>query len=204
MESPALVRHSTNGASNEADRFPLYSALAASAFFIAIGIICPIDIALFLRLFFVGPILLIASIVVVICSIASKHGRRYQRLLWALGILWVVSAFFYFFDSDHPLLIRSAARWVLWSHDYKQTVLAQPTSANGDLKHIEWDGWGFAGSDTSVFLVFDPTDSLATVAKNGQPGKFSGIPCEVLLLRRMESHWYTVQSYTGQNWNQCN
>jgi hypothetical protein len=196
-----MVRHED---SDEADRFPLYSALAASAFFIVIGIICPIDIAWFLRLFFVGPILLVASIVVVICSIASKHGRRYERLLLALGILWVVSAFFFFFDSDHSLLIRSACRWMLWSHDYKRTILAQPTSANGDLKHIEWDGWGFAGSDTSVFLVFDPADSLAMAAKSGQPGKFDGIPCEVFLVRRLESHWYTVQNYTDQGWGECN
>jgi len=199
-----MVRHLTNEDLNEADRFPLYSTIAACIVFIAIGIICPIDIALFLRLFFVGPILLVASIVVVIRSIASKHSRRYERLLLALGILWVVAAFFFFFDSDHPLLIRSAGRWMLWSHDYKQTVLAQPTSANGDLKHIEWDGWGFAGSDTSVFLVFDPTDSLATAATSGQPGKFNGIPCDVFLVRRLESHWYTVQNYTDQSWDKCN
>jgi hypothetical protein len=203
MGSRGTVGHLTDEDSNEADLFPLYSALAASALFIVIGILCPIDTALFLRLFFVGPILLVASIVVVICSIAGKHGRRYQRLLLALGILWVVSVFFFFVDSDHPLVIRSTARWMVWSHGYKKEVLAQPTPANGDLKHIEWDGWGFAGIDTYVFLVFDPIDSLAMAAINRQPGKFNGIPCEVPLVRRLESHWYTVQNYTDQYWDKC-
>jgi hypothetical protein len=37
-----------------------------------------------------------------------------------------------------------------------------------------------------------------------QPGKFNGIPCEVQLVRRLESHWYTVQNYTDQYWDKCN
>jgi hypothetical protein len=87
---------------------------------------------------------------------------------------------------------------------YKEKVFAEPISAKGDLKHIEWDGWGMFGQDTSVFLVFDPTDSLAMAAISRLPGKFNGIPCEVFLVRRLESHWYTVQNYTDQGWGDCN
>jgi len=116
----------------------------------------------------------------------------------------VISASFLLYDFKHPLVIRSAARWMVWSHGYKKEVLAQPAAANGDLKHIDWDGWGFAGSDTSAFLVFDPTDSLSAAARSRQPGKFNGIPCEVFLVRRLESHWYTVQNYTNQGWGACN
>jgi hypothetical protein len=48
-----------------------------------------------------------------------------------------------------------AAKWFARSHDYKSEVLAQPSSI-GELRHIEWDGWGWAGQDTTVYLVFDP------------------------------------------------
>ena len=92
----------------------------------------------------------------------------------------------------------------MWSYGYKKQVLAQPAPANGELKHIEWDGWGWAGQDTTVFLVFDPTESLAVAATSRQPGKFNGIPCEVFLVRRLEGHWYTVQNYTDQGWGECN
>jgi hypothetical protein len=199
-----MARNHSDENFNEADRFPLYSAIALCIIFIAIGIICPIDISLLLRLFIGVPVLLVASIVVAICVAFSKSRRRYLHQLTALTILLVISASFLLYDFKHPLVIRSAARWMVWSHGYKKEVLAQPAAASGDLKHIEWDGWGMFGQDTSVFLVFDPTDSLAMAAISRQPGKFNGLPCEVFLVRRLESHWYTVQNYTDQGWGGCN
>jgi hypothetical protein len=103
------------------------------------------------------------------------------------------------FGYPRPINI---ARWMLWSHSYKAEVLAQPNSANEELKHIEWDGWGWAGMDTTVYLVFDPTDALSQAASSRQPGKYSGIPCEVFLVRRLESRWYTVWFYTNYEWGQ--
>jgi len=100
--------------------------------------------------------------------------------------------------------VRTTTRWLVWSRSYKSEVLAQPPSANGQLKHIEWDGWGWAGQDTTVYLIFDPTDSLSTAARRHRPGKFSGIPCEVFLVSRLESHWYTVQFYTDEFWGKRN
>jgi hypothetical protein len=96
-----------------------------------------------------------------------------------------------------------AARWLARSRNYKSEVLAQPTAV-GELKHIEWDGWGWAGQDTTVYLVYDPTDSLAAAAKGQKPGKFSGIPCEVFRVRRLESYWYTAQFYTNEFWARRN
>ena len=86
----------------------------------------------------------------------------------------------------------------MWSQRYKSEVLAQSGGTTGELKHIEWDGWGWAGQDTTVYLVFDSTDSLAVAAANHAPGKFNGTPCEVAQVRRLESHWYTVQFYTDE------
>jgi hypothetical protein len=211
MGSPGVDLRLADKDSNDADRFPLYSTIAAfivfiaiGIVFIAIGIVCPPDISFFLTLFIGVPTLFVAGLVAAICAAFSKNRRRYLNQLLALAILSAISASLLVYDFKHPLLIRSASRWMMWSHGYKQQVLAQPTSASGELKHIAWDGWGFAGIDTSVFLVFDPANSLAAAAISGRPGKFNGIPCEVFLVRRLESHWYTVQGYTGQSWDNCN
>ncbi len=110
-----------------------------------------------------------------------------------LWLLWTISDY-----------VHTTGRWVIHSKAYKAKVLAQASPTNEELKHIEWDGWGFAGSDTTVYLVFDPHDSLAMAAKSGQPGKFNGIPCEVPEVRRLEDHWYTVLFYTDTDWNHCN
>lgn len=96
--------------------------------------------------------------------------------------------------------IGNRAKWLLRSHDYKAAVLAQPETTNGELKHVEWDSWGWGGEDTVVYLVFDPTDSLFRAASSHQPGKYNGIPCQVLLVRQLESHWYTVWFYTDHDW----
>jgi hypothetical protein len=97
-------------------------------------------------------------------------------------------------------VVRSAARWFASSHRYKAEVLAQPASAVGTLKHIQWDGWGWAGQDTTVYLVFDPADSLSAAARSHRAGKFKGLPCEVDSVSRLETHWYTVQFYTNEFW----
>jgi hypothetical protein len=93
---------------------------------------------------------------------------------------------------------------LIWSRDYKAEVVAQPPPANGDLKHLDWDGWGWGGENTEVYLVFDPTDSLAAAAGSHQPGKFNGLPCEVDRVFRLESNWYAAQFYTGTDWDHCN
>jgi len=89
------------------------------------------------------------------------------------------------------------------AHHYKAEVLVQPI-AKGQLKHIEWDGWGMAGQDTTVYLVFDPTNSLSSAAVSKRSGKFNGLPCEVFQVRRLENEWYTVQFYTNESWGKTN
>jgi hypothetical protein len=95
------------------------------------------------------------------------------------------------------------ARWSARSRGYKSEVLKAPTAV-AELKHIEWDGWGWVGQDTTVYLVFDPTDSLSAVANKERPGKLKGIPCEVFVVRPLERQWYTVQFYTNEFWGRRN
>lgn len=99
--------------------------------------------------------------------------------------------------------IRTDARWLLFAGSYKAQVQSQPRQSNGELKHIEWGGWGWAGQDTTVFLVYDPSNELAIAAQSGRPGKYNGLPCEVYRVHRLESQWYTVQFYTNTYWDRC-
>jgi hypothetical protein len=80
-------------------------------------------------------------------------------------------------------------------------VLAQPVPTNDEFRHAEWDVWGFL-DQTTVFLVFDPTNSLAGALGEKPPVKARGLPCGVFRVRRLDSHWYAVLFYTDTYWGQ--
>jgi hypothetical protein len=170
-------------------RLALYTVLGALVLF-TIG---PYDLAVVLYLFAVA--------IVSLLLLTDAFGKRHRQPLVALIILWAVSAFL----VKNYSAIRDECRWLVWAHSYKAKVLAQRNPATGELKHIEWDGWGFAGAgDTTVYLVFDPTDTLSTAARSHRPGKFPGLPCEVSLVRRLQSQWYAVRFYTDEWWGRRN
>jgi hypothetical protein len=128
-----------------------------------------------------------------------KPQRKIHLPLLA-SVACIAAVAFWWFVIETNSALGTAARWIVRSRDYKARVLAQPDSTNGEFKHVEWDGWGWAGMDTTVYLVFDPTDTLFQAAHSHQSGKYSGIPCEAFLVRRLESHWYTVQFFTNDFW----
>jgi hypothetical protein len=170
----------------------LYTALAALVLFVAIDTF-QADIAISLHLF-VGLLLFFSIIFLAIYAVVSrKNRRRGLHQLATLAIFLAVLTASFFFNRAYFIGIRSAARWLIWSHDYKAQVLAGPEPPNGELRNIEWDGGGMFAQDWDVFLVFDPTDSLAGPTKSLQSCKLNGIPCsEAGLVRRMDSHWYIV------------
>jgi len=169
-------------------RLPLYTVLGALILF-SIG---PYDLSVVLYL--------IVAVIVSIFLLHDAIGKRRRQSLLALAIFCVVSTLLVMNYSA----VRDECRWLVWSHQFKIRVLAQPESAT-ELKHVEWDGWGFAGAgDTTVYLVFDPTDALSAAAQSHQPGKFAGLPCEVNLVRRLGSHWYAVRFYTDEWWGRRN
>jgi hypothetical protein len=174
------------------------AALVACALCSAIAV-CQADTALFLYLFLVGPVLIVFSIALAIYAFVGKGRRNRLTLLATWAAVWAVAALFFFYHAQ----VRTAARWLAWSHDYKEKVLAQKAPANGELRHTEWDAWGWGGEDTTVFLVFDPGDSLSSAASIHQPGKFDGIPCAVPEVSRLERQWYAVRFYTNQDWQRC-
>lgn len=142
----------------------------------------------------------IISVIFLIVAFRKKGVRRLS-VLSMLVVYWAVSWGLLIKSPE----LRTTTRWLLWSRDYKAKLLAQPVSASGALRHIEWDGWGgFGAGDTVEYLVYDPNDSLLKAAKNHSPGKFDGIPCEVVRVRRLDSEYYIVLFYTDTDWDLCN
>jgi hypothetical protein len=150
---------------------------------------------------FLLTIVLAALIGLILLVVAFRKARRHGLAVLAMMCVFLALAWSLNRSSEY---LRTTIRWLVHSQSYKTQISSQPIPSDGSLKHIEWDGWGFAGAgDTTVYLVFDPNDSLAPAAKSQSLGKFSGLPCEVYRVRRLESEWYTVQFYTDTDWNYC-
>ena len=178
-------------------RLPLAALLSTPLIFLIVAIFQSESLV---YLFFMVPIISVVLIVFAVYSAIARKKLRSVSILSMLAIFWLLSVLLF----RNYLAVRSAARWLIRSDDYKARVVAQPAPANGDLKHLDWDGWGWGGENTEVYLVFDPTDSLAAAAGSHQPGKFNGLPCEVDRVFRLESNWYAAQFYTGTDWDHCN
>ena len=171
---------------------PLYAALCALILFVPLMAYGG-DMLEFLYVVFVVPIVSIFLLVFAIIAAIRKNFLRALETLLMLVVYCVIS--WSLFRNSFEL--RTFTRWLFWSKDYKAQILAEPDPADGLLKHIEWDGWGYPGvGDTVAYLVFDPNDLLLTV-------KLNGLPCKVWRVRRLESHYYTVLFYTDTDWNRC-
>jgi hypothetical protein len=144
------------------------------------------------------PFVLLTCFVLLVMTAIRKRWRQSLSMLLTVVVLVGLSAAFLRGEN----LLRPSIRWLLWSHRFKTEVLAQSVPPDGELRHIEWDGSGFAGMDNTVYLVFDPAETLASAAKRRAPGKFSGIPCKVPRVLRLEDHWYSVPFYTNEVWDE--
>lgn len=163
----------------------------------------PTDISFFLYVVVVAPILLVVTVGSLIQTVIRR--RQFRTILVMLAVLWAMGVSIFLYNHEHPFAIRETAKWLVWSHEYKKQVQAQPASANGDLQHLEWDRSGFAGvANNTVYLVFDSTDTLSAAARNNRTAKFNGVQCKVRAIRHLENHWYAVLFYTDQTWSDCN
>jgi hypothetical protein len=187
------------GKADKEDQFnwwlPFFAVVGALILFIPL-MIYGVDIDEMLYIFISVP-----NICIIIIVVAMLKKGLHRKAVLSMLVVYIAVSWGLFKNSNE---LRWTTRWLLWSKDYKAKVLAQPNPANGELRHVEWDGWGWGGNDTVVYLVFDPSDSLSAAAKNYSSGKFSGIPCEAYRVRRMESHYYTALFYTDTGWNSCN
>ena len=138
---------------------------------------------------------LITGVLLIIFAVANTVRRRWVTLS-ALAVYLLLSAFL----LTHLWVSRNHLRWLLLSRSYEANVLATPAPRYGEFKHVVWDGWGFAGQDTDVYLVFDPTNALAGTLGANAPVRASGLPCRVQQVTRLESQWYAVLFYTDEMW----
>ena len=148
-------------------------------------------------LYVVVTVPLVSLVLLGICY--KRRGRQRLTALSAFALFVIFTAVLFVRFPD----TTDAGRWLVFGKSCKAELLAQPSPAPTLLRHMEWEGWGFAGSDTTVYLVFDPTDTLANAAKTRKSGRFGDLPCEVFRVRQREKEWYTVQFYTDTDWEHC-
>jgi hypothetical protein len=141
-------------------------------------------------------IAIVSALVLLVCGVSLRSRQRLSTLL--VAVAYICAAILL---KANYSLARDHVRWVFLSDAYKAKVLAQPPSE--ELKHVEWDAWGFAAvANTTAFLVFDPTDSLADATVALPPITARTLPCEVVRVRRLDRQWYIVLFYTDMYWGQ--
>src|SRR5271154_4882264 len=113
-------------------RLLLAGAVIGLLVFVAIAT-CQADTSLFLNVFVVAPALLVVGIASLIYAVIRR--RQLRAVVATLVVLWAMALCFFLYNRDHPFAIRETARWLIWSHEYKQQVREQPISTDGDLKH---------------------------------------------------------------------
>jgi hypothetical protein len=131
--------------------------------------------------------------------LAERMTHRSKRFLVLLLFVVVASVLIWNYSA-----VQTDSRRLLSSRHYKTDILSRPAPPDGELKHVIWDAWGWGGENTTVYLVFDPTDSVSLAAATHKSGKFAGIPCDVSKVTRLESQWYVVTFYTSQDWGRRN
>jgi hypothetical protein len=133
-------------------RLPLCAALGTCLVFLPF-VLSSADFGEILYVCLAAPIV---SIVLIVFAIRRKGRRRLSSLLMLIVYLAVSSIL-----VENYAAVRDVARWMLWSSNYKSEMKRHPISHVGELGHVEWDDWGFAGAGETVeYIVFDPSDSL--------------------------------------------
>jgi|NGEPerStandDraft_6_1074524.scaffolds.fasta_scaffold05892_4 hypothetical protein len=180
-------------------RLPLYSGVGSTV--VLLLLFLRGSDASWLHILVIGPIFCFSCLILLLIAAFRKRPLRCLSILLTIIAFLVVS--WALLVNENAL--RPALRWMLFSQRYKSELLAQPASANGELKHLQRDVWGWGPiGPTIVYLVFDPNDSLSTAAKSRRAGQFGGMPCEVSRVQRLESHWYAVTFYTEESWGEHN
>jgi hypothetical protein len=158
---------------------PLYG-LVGGLFIWLVDIVSGQDFSLALDL--IAAYLIFAAILIGISLANWRHWRSCSATIaTCLFLAWIM--------CSNAFEIHARCRWLLGSSEYKAAVLAQPQPPAGGFKHMDWDGWGWAGMDTEVYVAFDPDDSLAAAANRKASGPISGIPCGAQRVGRLEVHW---------------
>lgn len=146
----------------------------------------------------IGYILCLFLLTVVLCVgivLRRFFVKRWMSLRTVLVVLgfWGISAPM-FLSTEH---LRPWARWLVSSQQYTSLVMKQQPDPQTGLRYAEWDGWGWAGMDTSVELVYDPTDTLGREVKDNPEGRFAELAEKTAFVQRLGPGWYSLTLYSG-------
>ena len=155
-----------------------------------------------LRLFVLGPLAALAGVVFLLAAIRTPGVRRRLSMLCLTAVLWGLTPPLLGLGDRYSRLFNDCLRWWCWGGSYRRLVLAQP-GRDGELRHVEWDGWGMAGIETEAYLVFDPDGVVPSSAGLREGGRVRFIPCGVADTERLGARWAVVTMYTNTDWNQC-
>ncbi len=176
---------------------PFYGAIGAIVAFSA-NLVANADVGMLLYLFVAIPLVTLVLIVAAMLTY-DRQDRQTLAVVSMFTVYCLVTWGIRRSGSD----LRDVGRWFFGERHYKAEVLAQPISSNG-LRHWEWEASGFAGvANRSVYVVFDPADSLKRDVGHRPRGKLLGLPCEVPRVVRLERYWYSVEFYTDSSWDHC-
>ncbi len=154
------------------------------------------------RLLVFGPLAVLAGAFFLLAAIWTRGVRRRLSMLCLTALLWGMTPPLVGLGDRYSRLVDDRLRWWCRGSHYRAQVLAQP-ARTGELRHVEWDGWGIAGNETTTYLVFDPDAVVPSPAGLREGGQVRGIPCGVADTDRLSAHWSIVTMYTNTDWNQC-
>lgn len=100
---------------------------------------------------FLGMAVIAAIVGLILLVILFRTIRRQTMAALSMVAVFGAASWLLFRVSDD---VHTTGRWLIQSGRYKTEILAQPNPANGELKHAEWDGWGFAGQVTRWCIWF--------------------------------------------------
>jgi hypothetical protein len=124
---------------------------------------------------------------------------RTRRVWLTLFLFCVVTAISWKIDY----FLRVHGRWLVLAASSKKQVLAQPPPATGQLRHLDWDGWGMFAQDTEVYLVNDPANATLEIEKTKDGLMAKSVPCHFWRAYRLEPHWYALVYFTSTGWDDC-
>jgi hypothetical protein len=115
-------------------QLPLYGAFAAILVLFP-KIVFGNDVGTIFITMLLGAIVCVALLIVAVLKIRRHTIASLLMVVVFCAVCWALVRI-----SDD---VRTVCRWALHENAYKAEVLAQPSSTDGRLKHVEWDGWGF-------------------------------------------------------------
>jgi len=87
---------------------------------------------------FLGTAVIAAIVGLILLVVLFRTIRRQSIAVLSMVAVFGGASWLLFRVSDD---VRTTGRWLIQSGRYKTEIRVQTNSTNGELKHVEWDGW---------------------------------------------------------------